>query len=106
MTDWTCYDIPQYVCDLQAAWDRRHRVRMAKLCSGVSFRELAKALGIGTQRVRQLCAKAEWEIEAKQKSPVEFFLSRPDSQLRRLPNKPKVTKAISRLTSGRDWLNI
>jgi hypothetical protein len=102
MTDWSRYDIPEHVCELQKAWDRRHRIMVA-INGGAKIKDIAAYLGISRHRVWGLNDKARFEWGRKLKSPVDAFLSRRDFSR---PPKPKTGKAIDRLASGRDWLHI
>ena len=106
LSRWASYELPKSVLSEQAAWDRRHRVRIAYICGGVTYGNLADALGLGKERIRQLIFKAEMEARREARSPAEKYIDcirQPKIKQRKFP---KVEKAISRLAEPRDWLEV
>jgi hypothetical protein len=74
---------------------------MVAMRSGAKARDIAAHLGICRERVYSLNLRATLDWQHNKKSPVEMFLR--ESPLR---PKAKARKAIERLASGRDWLNV
>lgn len=106
LSRWASHDLPNSVLSEQAAWDRRHRVRIAYICGGVTYRALGAALGLGPERIRQLVHKADREARRGSKCPAEVFINKIRQPKMKRRSFPKTEKAISRLADPRDWLEV
>jgi hypothetical protein len=65
-------DIPRAVAVSQGAWDRAMEARRIRK-TGVTFKQVGLALGVGVERARQLAAKADRLEKRYGKSPVELW---------------------------------
>ena len=72
MRDWNDL-VPRHIANLQEAWERRHRVRVA-INSGAKGTEIARHLGVSTATVWRLFNKAASEQQLGVLAPVEKFL--------------------------------
>jgi hypothetical protein len=63
-------------------------------------------MGITGHRVSQLVAKADREAARNKLCPAQDYIEKMASGWESKLSKAKNKKAIARLASGRDWLNI